>query len=234
MRTPSFIIFLVLALFIAGFVGAIAYWTYTPPSLPSTSGGNDSISPPSEGGVRGGPPTRPVIASSDPVRGDIAAPIAIIEFGDFFCPACAEVETVLNFVLQQYKGRVKLVWKDMPNVRTHPLAQKTAEAARCAGAQGKFWQYHDLLFTRQSDVASDFMSDTNGFTKIARELNLSMGAFETCLDSGQAADLVQRSFNEGLLLRVDATPYFFIGDRRFSGAVSEQELQEAISQYVKK
>ncbi|MDO8505409.1 MAG: thioredoxin domain-containing protein [bacterium] len=226
MRTSSFIIFLTLVVLIAGFVGALAFWTFqppTPPNLPSTRGGNESLSPPFEGGVRGGQsPTRPVIASSDPLRGDPAASIAIVEFGDFFCPACAEIEPVLASVLEQYKGKVKLVWKDLPNTRLHPLAQKAAEAARCAGEQGKFWEYHDLLFKNQ-----DTLTET-AFTQFAREINMNIGAFEECLNTGAMSDIVNRSFNEGLILRVDATPYFFIGDRRFSGAISETELKETI------
>lgn len=206
----------------------LAYWTFSPvkdASLRGTPMTNRSASQ-----QQPTPPTRPVVASSDPVRGDAAAPLAIVEFGDFFCPACAEVEVTLRKVLDDNPGKVKLVWKDLPNTRLHPLAQKAAEAARCAGAQGKFWQYHDALL-KQTDQGQSLSEQ--GLSLIARDLNLNMEAFGECLTTGQTADLVERSFNEALLLRVDATPYFFIGERRFSGAVSEQELKSLIDSALK-
>ncbi len=207
---------------IAAFVGTLAYWTFAPPDKGTTSNFAPQnleavpLSLPTH-------PTRPVVTSTDPVRGNPAAPLAIVEFGDFLCAPCAETDSALQKFLADHPGKVKLVWKDFPNTRTHPLAQKAAEAARCAGAQNKFWEYHDLLFKNQ-----DSLTETS-LIQFARELNLNITDFQTCTESGQTTDLVNRSFKEGLLLRVDATPYFFIGERRFSGAVSEEELKNAIS-----
>lgn len=223
MRTSSFIIFLILAVLLAGFVGTLAYFTFQPPVV-----GRGKASPMATGealppGIQS--PSRPIISSSDPVRGNPNAPLAIVEFGDFVCPACAEVEPTLRKILAEYPSKVKLIWKDLPNTRRHPLAQKAAEAARCAGAQNKFWEYHDLLFQNQEKITDEI------FGQFAHALNLHVGAFEECLSSGQLTATVERTFNEGILLRVDATPYFFIGDKRFSGALSEQELKDAIDLY---
>lgn len=218
MRTFSFSIFLVAILLIAAFIGALAYFTYSPrQNPPQADAGRQAlpdVAPPS--------PARPVITSSDPVRGNPAAPLAIVEFGDFFCPACAEVEATLTGVLAQYEGKVKLVWKDFPNTRRHLLAARASEAARCAGEQGRFWEYHDQLLERQAKLSEE------EFHALARELGLSSSQFSDCLSSGRTVDLTTRSQNEGLLLGVDATPYFFVGSRRFSGIPSYQELQYAI------
>lgn len=215
MRTPFFILFTILALILALFVGLIAYYTYQPPMSEVRSQRSDVevVSP---------PPARPVISAADPVRGDPAAPLTIVEFGDFFCDACAEVEPTLQKALKEYRGKVKLVWKDLPNTRRHALAQKAAEAARCAGEQNKFWEYHDHLLENQETPSEERL------IAFARELGLNTTQFSDCLTSGRTSELVSRTFNEALLLRVDATPYFFIGDRRFSGAPNEHELREAI------
>lgn len=221
MRTSSFLIFLIAAILVAGFIGALAYFTFQPP----TAAPKEPISEASEIAPNIAP-TRPVIASSDPIRGDPAASLAIVEFGDLLCPPCAEIETALGSVLKQYKGKIKLVWKDLPNTRLHPLAQKAAEAARCAGIQGKFWEYHDVLLQQTNQGQSVTES---GLSLVARELNLNMGTFQECLDDGQMSGVVERSLKEGLLLRVDATPYFFIGNRRISGTISQEELETILT-----
>ena len=220
MRTPFFIIFLIIALALAAFVGALAYFTFNPPSATKgLSPEREGLSPDQQSSTL---PSRPVISSSDPVRGDPNAELAIVEFGDFFCPACGEVEDVLNKVLEQYKERVKLVWKDMPNTARHPLAQKSAEAARCAGVQGKFWQYHDELFANQEKLSENY------FAELAGELGLNANQFSQCLAEGAMIETVRRTFNEGLLLKVDATPFFFIGEKRISGAISEEGFINAL------
>lgn len=216
MRTLPFLLLLLIALAIAGFIGILTYFSFNPgQNFPKEDLGGQAPQTATT-------PTRPVISSTDPVRGDPSARIAIVEFGDFFCPACAEIETTLQKILTEYEGKVKLVWKDLPNTQIHPLAQKAAEAARCASQQGAFWQYHDLLFINQASLTA------GSFTQIARELGLNGEAFSQCITSESAVDLVTRTFNEAIILRVDATPYFFIGERRISGAPDEAQLKEAI------
>ena len=218
MRFSFFTILLLLALLAAGFIGMIAYWTFSPTT------GDKASETPKALSLNTQPPTRPVLSSTDPIRGDLNASFSIIEFGDFQCAACAEVEPLLRKVLDQYPGRVKLVWKDAPNSRLHPLAQRAAEAAHCAGEQGKFWEYHDRLLDQGQSLTE------TGLSLAARELGLNGSSFAECLESGRATELVTRSLNEALLLRVDATPYFFLGESRISGAVNEEELKKMLTQ----
>ena len=196
--------------------------------------------------MRGGP-DRPVITSTSPLRGDPGAAITIFEFGDFLCIPCAEVAPVLDAMLEQYKGQVKLIWKDLPNTSRHPLAQKAAEAARCVAEQNKFWEYHAALLTQTG--AGQPLTE-QGLTLIAQKLGLTMGdftppperrgeesvvgGFTECLASERTKDLIERDTNEAILLRVDATPYFFIGTERFSGAIPEARLKEIIEKALKK
>ena len=92
-----------------------------------------------------------MMVSHDParVKGNPNAPITIVEFSDFQCPFCKRVTPTLDKLLTQYEGKVRLAYRDFPLSQLHPQAQKAAEAARCAGEQDKFWEYHDLLFADQ-------------------------------------------------------------------------------------
>ena len=95
------------------------------------------------------PPIVDVSAEDAPVKGPANAPITIVEFSDFQCSYCKRVVNVLDQVLERYPDKVKLAFRDFPIVNIHPQAEKAAEAAHCAGEQGKFWEFHDLLFEKQ-------------------------------------------------------------------------------------
>jgi len=88
---------------------------------------------------------------SNPVRGDSKASVTIVEFSDYQCSYCARSESTISQVLQQYQGKVKLYYRDFPLTNIHPFSEAAAEASRCAGEQGKFWEYHDMLFDKQTE-----------------------------------------------------------------------------------
>jgi protein-disulfide isomerase len=112
----------------------------------------------------------------------------------------------------------------LPN---HPSAQPAAEAALCADAQGKFWEYHDRLFENQRSLSSE------SFRKFAQELNLDDKAFGECLDSGKFRDAVTESYEAGERLGVNATPTFFINGRYLSGAQPFEAFQAIIDEEIK-
>ncbi len=87
-------------------------------------------------------------------KGPENAPITIVEFSDFQCPFCSRAHPTVKQVMSEYKDKVRLVYKHLPLVSLHPRAQKTAEAAECAKDQGKFWEFHDILFEKQADWSS--------------------------------------------------------------------------------
>ena len=120
------------------------------------------------------------------------------------------------------QGNIKFVYRDFP-LSGHQNAQKAAEASECADEQGKFWEYHDLLFENQEvlDVAS---------LKIyAADLSLDADTFNECLDSGSMADEVQKDFDDGTKAGVDGTPAFFINDKLLSGALPFSAFEQAIN-----
>ncbi len=217
MKNSSFAIFLAVVVLLAAILGLFTYFAYRPQSAAAPENSAPAEAPPL--------PERPVVRATDPVHGEESATLTIVEFGDFFCAACAQVQPVLDKLLAEFEGKVKLVWKDLPNIQRHLLAERAAQAARCAQEQNKFWQYHDLLFSRSSTTQ---ITEENLLT-FGQELGLDSGSFTECVQSGRTARLVEQSLNEGILLRVDATPYFFIGDKRFSGAIDEATLRSALN-----
>jgi len=113
------------------------------------------------------------------LRGDPKARVIIVEFSDFQCPYCQSVQSTLKNLLAKYDGRVSLAYRDLPLRDIHPQAQLAAEAARCAVEQGKFWEYHDLLFANQNKL------DRPGLLGLAHDLKLDEKQFDSCLTSGK-------------------------------------------------
>ena len=93
-------------------------------------------------------------AETDSSRGPKDAKVTIVEYSDFQCPYCSRAFPTVEQVMKDYNGKVRLVYKHFPLISIHPHAQKAAEAAECAKAQGKFWEFHDKLFTTQTDWSS--------------------------------------------------------------------------------
>ena len=181
-------------------------------------------------------PTQPTdirvsIDSDDPILGNADAPISIIEFSDFQCPFCARAATgaLAEFKQSSYfkDGDVNLVYKHFPLNSIHPYAQKSAEASVCASKQGKFWEYHDLLFTNQQAL------DTVSLKKYAGQLGLNQANFDKCLDSGEGASKVSKDLASASAAGGQGTPYFVLvnedGDTvPVSGAVPFANFDVAI------
>ena len=148
------------------------------------------------------------------VRGSPAAPVTIVEFSDFQCPFCKAAAATVKQVLDRYAGKVKWVFRDFPIEKLHPDAPRAHEAARCAGAQGKFWEYHDMLFERSPRQARADLEE------YAANLKLDGPAFAECLDSRRHQAAVSADMAEGARLGVDGTPTFFVNGRRLVGAQS--------------
>jgi len=167
-------------------------------------------------------PTSEVAIGDDPRKGPENAPVQIVEFADFQCPYCQKVYPVVRKLQEDFGGKVALVFKDFPLVN-HASAEKAAEAARCAGVQGKYWEFHNSLFeTKQLDSAQ--------LKEQARTLKLDATQFDQCLDSGVQASLVQKDVAEGQRLGLSGTPSFFVNGHYFSGAVVYEKLREAVEQ----
>jgi protein-disulfide isomerase/copper chaperone CopZ len=168
------------------------------------------------------------ITTKDHVRGDFNAPITLVEFSDFECPFCARHYPTLKKILEDYKGKVRLVYKHFP-LSFHPNAQKAAEASECAAEQGKFWEYHDKLFENFQNGYS-----LEKFKQWAKELGLDTTKFNDCLDSGKYAQKVKNDYQEGLQKGVKGTPSVFVNGELVVGAVPYEVLKQKIDSLLTK
>ena len=163
-------------------------------------------------------PPQPVKISldDDPIRGDPNAPITIVEFSDFQCPFCARFhEQTLPLLLEEYidTGKVNFVYRDFPIQSIHPNAMPAAVAAECANEQGNYWEYHDMLFEKQSGWSRlDSNSAISTFSQYATDIGLEQQQFDSCLGSGKYLEEVQGDLSDGRDYDITGTPGFFIGN----------------------
>jgi protein-disulfide isomerase len=153
-----------------------------------------------------------VAVTGAPFKGPERAAVTIVKFEDFQCPYCKTVQPTYQELLKRYNGKVRLVHKDLPLDAIHPQARQAAEAARCAGEQGKFWEYHDTLYANSPKAGVEELKSH------AKEVGLNVSSFEQCFTSGKFKGLVQKDLSEGAQLGVTGTPTFFINGREISGA----------------
>ena len=166
-------------------------------------------------------PTVDVATEGEPSLGPVNAPVTIVEFSDFQCPYCRQIQGTLKQLMAAYEGKIKLVFRDFPLRSIHPQAQKAAEAAQCAAEQQKFWPYHDKLF-----ASTNFQMDE--FKKFAQELELNMEQFTSCLDSNKHAAGIDTDMQAGQQAGVNATPTFFVNGYPLSGAASYERFKELV------
>jgi len=170
------------------------------------------------------PPSAEVNLQNAYIHGEKAAPVTLIEFADYECPYCQEITPELQKLEKEYGGRLAVAYKDFP-LPMHHRSEKAAEAARCAGEQGKFWEYHDVLFySKQLGVAD--------LKEHARVLKLDGDRFDKCLDSGAETAAVKKDLEEAQYLGLTGTPSFFVNGHFFSGAANYAVLQEMVEQQL--
>ncbi len=155
------------------------------------------------------------------VRGNPKAPVMIVEFSDYQCPYCHQVEPTLNQVLAKYGDKVSLSYRDFPLTQIHSQAEISAEASRCALEQGKYWEYHDQLFTASK-------LDKDALLEYARNLNLDDKQFGSCLTGEKYKAEIDKDLQEGKKAGVSGTPGFFINGVALSGAQGQDAFARVI------
>ena len=169
-----------------------------------------------------------VVDATGPSKGPANAPVTIVEFSDFECPFCSKAEPTVKALLAKYPDKIRLVYRDFP-LPMHPRAPKAAEAAHCAGDQGKYWEMHEKLFGQNTKL------EVSDLKAAARELQGVDGAkFDRCLDSGEKASLVEKNKKAGEDAGVSGTPAFFINGRPLSGAQPLEAFTAIVDQELKK
>ncbi len=171
-------------------------------------------------------PPKVAVDATGPSKGPADAPITIVEFSDYECPFCVRAEPTVRDVLAAYPGKIRIVYRDYP-LPMHPKAPKAAEAAHCAGDQGKYWEMHDKLFTNGAKL------DLPDLKAHAREVGVDGGKFDQCLDSGEKAKVVESHKKAGDEAGVSGTPAFFINGRLLSGAQPLEAFKAIIDKELK-
>ena len=173
------------------------------------------------------PPAFEVATAGRPEKGGGAkAPVTIIEFSDYQCPFCQRAEDVVDQVMHAYGNKVRLVFRDFP-LPIHPQARPAAEAASCANAQGKFWEYHAKLFANQSALGEEQLKE------YAKDVGLDPAKFEDCLTQKPFSAAIDKDLSEAAKLGINGTPAFFINGRLLSGAQPFEKFKEVIDEELR-
>lgn len=172
-------------------------------------------------------PRMEVSIDDDPMRGSESAAVTIVQFAEYQCPYCGKADETVQQILEDYDGKVRMVYRDFP-LSFHPRAVPAAIAANCAGEQGKYWEMHGVMMKNQGALE---VADLEGY---ATQVGVDMGTWRTCLDDPKQKAEVMADFEAGQALGVTGTPAFFINGIMLSGAlpysmfaqIIDKELEE--------
>ena len=171
----------------------------------------------------------PPVGADDHVAGPDDAPVTLVEYGDYECPYCGMASPIVKRAQQDLGNRIRFIFRNFPLAESHPHARLAAQAAEAAGAQGKFWEMHDMLFEHQDALEAD---DLAGY---AKSLGLDVPQFARDLETGTYAKRVRDDFRNGVRSGVNGTPTFFVNGSRYDGSWANEKafihaLREAAQQ----
>jgi protein-disulfide isomerase len=159
----------------------------------------------------------PPVSAQDHVAGPDNAPVTLVEYGDFECPYCGMAHPIVQAARRELGSQLRFVFRHFPLAEAHPHARLAAQAAEAAGAQGRFWEMHDMLFEHQDALD---MEDLVGY---AKSLGLDTEKFARDLESGTYAKKVRDDFRSGVRSGVNGTPTFFVNGTRYDGSWANGE-----------
>lgn len=160
-------------------------------------------------------------AAGYPVKGKADAPITIIEFADYQCPHCQKAGGIVKKLLAEYPGKIKLIFMDLP-INRSGISTRVAQGAVCAGAQGKFWEYHDAAFAMQKQLTKDSPQ------KLATDTGLDIPKFDACFQAPETLAKVEKSKAEATRLGLNGTPSFFVNGKPVKLYDVYEDLRAAI------
>ena len=164
----------------------------------------------------------PVDDVVDHIRGPADAPVTLVEYGDFECPYCGQAEPVIRTLLSEFGSDLRYVFRQLPLDDVHENAERAAEASEAAGAWGKFWEMHDLLFQHQDALG------TEDLRKYAGDLGLDVEVFAEKLRRRKFGPRVMRDIDSADQSGVTGTPTFFVNGRRHQGAYDLDTLSALV------
>ena len=162
------------------------------------------------------------VGRRDHVQGPATAKVTLVEYGDYQCPYCLQAFAIVLDLQRDVGDQMRFVFRNFPLATMHPDAQRAAEAAEAAGAQGKFWEMHDHLFAHQSRL------DEVALLNYAADLGLDLGRFAADLNAHAFAPRVHEDFVSGVRSGVNGTPTFFINGVRHDDDWDLETLTAAV------
>jgi protein-disulfide isomerase len=167
------------------------------------------------------------ISATDHVLGPEHAPLTVLEYGDFECPNCTQAAPAIKMILKRYENRIRFVYRHFPLEEVHPHALAAAQAAEAAGAQGKFWPMHDLLFERTGKLGNDHLR------ACAERIGIDMARYTAEMDDEIHRQRVREHLAGGRASGVRATPTFFINGKLFDVSYGIHTLADAVAAALK-
>jgi protein-disulfide isomerase len=167
------------------------------------------------------------ITAADHVRGAKDGKLTLVEFGDFQCPACGAYEPIVRQVLADNPDTLKISFKHFPLTQLHRNALLAAKASEAASVQGKFWEMHDIIYDKQEEW-SESLTARDYFLAYATTLGLDTKKFLTDIDSQAIEDKILAEYKEGIALKVQGTPTFFLNGKKLENVGSLEAFNKAI------
>jgi protein-disulfide isomerase len=180
--------------FVAILLGLLGYYFYATHATPST-------------------PVEVNVSLDDNIKGNKTAPVTLVEFGDFQCPACGAYEPIVKKVVAENSKDVRFVFRHFPLTQIHPNALLAAKYAEAAGIQGKFWEMHDILYEKQSEW-SGALNAKSMFDDYAKTIGLDVAKLSQDASAKSVEDKIRAQYTEGVKLGVQGTPTFFINGKK--------------------
>ncbi|MGA9652168.1 DsbA family protein [Pedobacter sp.] len=160
----------------------------------------------------------PDINDHDNIQGSPEAIITLVEYGDYLCPHCGHAYPIVKQLQQEFGDQLKVIFRNFPLRKIHPLASPAAVAAEAAAQQGKFWEMHDLIFENQANLQK------SSFAILAEQIGLNMTQFNRDIEDPQMTQKVDLDFESGIMSGVNGTPTFFVNGTRYNGSWEAEEL----------
>jgi protein-disulfide isomerase len=163
------------------------------------------------------------VGERDHIQGSFDAPMILVEYGDYECPICGAAYVTVKEIQQALGDRLGFVFRNFPLSEIHPHAKAAAQAAEAAGAQGRFWEMHDILFESPDEIA------LGDIARYAGELGLDSARLIGEIESGVYDQRVQEDFRSGVRSGVNGTPTFFINGVRYDGPHDARSMVAALA-----
>jgi len=166
------------------------------------------------------------VTKHDHLQGDLNAACSLVEYGDYECPSCGEVQPIIKSLQTHFGNQMSFIFRNFPLREIHPWAEAAAEVAELAGSQGKFWEMHDLLFANQDSLSESTLQ------RLVHDLGLSEAKMQQASSDGTLKDKIDADLVGGIRSGVNGTPTFFLNGDRYDGSTDFDSLLIVMEQVL--